>query len=138
MSLILKTGASSIDVSELSADSEPEILSSMTMKEKLEMAISKKVNVMKTASGISKTMNSKLLYKVIKQELAYFEVEHIRGKYLQLVYDCLMSIPPTSVESERAFSAAGLLCTKIRSSLSDKTFDSLTFLRAYFKGKSQQ
>ena len=39
------------------------------------------------------------------------------------VYDYLQTIPPTSVEAERAFSAAGPLCTKICSRLSDATRD---------------
>jgi len=43
------------------------------------------------------------------------------------------SIPPTSVEAERAFSAAGTLCAKIRSRLSDATLDTLCFLRSYYR-----
>jgi len=49
----------------------------------------------------------------IKSELAVFECSSVRGRILQLVY--LQSIPPTWVEAERAFYAAGTLCTKIRS-----------------------
>jgi len=30
-------------------------------------------------------------------------------------------IPPTSVEAERAFSAVGILCSKLRSSVGDRT-----------------
>jgi len=43
-----------------------------------------------------------------------FECSGVRGRILQLVYSYLQSIPPTSVEAERDFSAAGTLCTKIR------------------------
>jgi hypothetical protein len=43
------------------------------------------------------------------------------------------TIPPTSVEAERAFSAAGVLCTKTRSRLSDTSLDTLCFLRSYFR-----
>ena len=42
------------------------------------------------------------------------------------------AIPPTSVEAERAFSAAGLFVTKIRSSLDDNAINELCFLRKYF------
>ena len=39
----------------------------------------------------------------------------------------LMTVP--SVEAERAFSAAGILCTKLRSRLDDRTLDTLCFLQ---------
>ena len=40
-----------------------------------------------------------------------------------------MTIKPTSVVSERTFTAAGFLATKIRSRLSDETLDVLCFLK---------
>jgi len=36
----------------------------------------------------------------------------VKGRCLQLIYNYLMSIPPASVESERAFSAAGVSARK--------------------------
>ena len=66
----------------------------------------------------------------IKIKMAVFECNGVRGRLLELVYSYLQSTP-TSVEAERAFSAAGLLCTKIRSRLSDATLDTLCFLRSY-------
>ena len=51
---------------------------------------------------------------VIKNDLAIFKCSGVRGRILQLVGP-IQSIPPTSVEAERAFSAAETLCTKIRS-----------------------
>jgi len=51
-----------------------------------------------------------------------------RGRCLELVYRWLMLVPPTSVEAERVFSAAGVLCTKTRSRLDDSTLDVLCFL----------
>ena len=44
----------------------------------------------------------------------------------------LLVIPPTSVEAERVFSAAGLFVTKLRCNLSDSTLDMLMFLKFYF------
>jgi len=43
------------------------------------------------------------MVSVIRQETSLFEGGG-RGRILQLVYDYLLSVPPTSVESERAFS----------------------------------
>ena len=78
-------------------------------------------------------MNDKSMIAAIKSEMAVFECSGVRGRILQLVYAYLQSIPPTSVEAERAFSAAGILCTKIRSRLSDVTLDTLCFLRSYYR-----
>ena len=47
----------------------------------------------------------------------------------------LSTIPPTSVENERAFSAAGLFTTKLRTSLKPETLDTLCFLRAHLQNK---
>ena len=68
------------------------------------------------------SINDKSMLAAIKSEMAMFEVSGVSGRILQLVYVYLQSIPPpTSVEAERAFSAAGLLCNKIRSHLNDTT-----------------
>jgi len=56
-----------------------------------------------------------------------------RGRILQWVYDYLLSVPPTSVESERAFSAAGVVCSKLRTRLGDETLDNLCMLRTFFQ-----
>lgn len=86
-----------------------------------------------TSNAVSGTSAKKSLAAAIKAEIAVYEATGVRGRCLQLVYAYLLSIPPTSVEAERAFSAAGLLCTKVRSRLSDKTLDTMCLLRAFYR-----
>lgn len=69
---------------------------------------------------------------IVKKEMNYFEDQKIQGKLLQMVFKALKSIKPTSVESERAFSNAGLICTKLRSRLGDESLNTLSFLRSHF------
>jgi len=69
----------------------------------------------------------------IKAEMAVFTSGGRRGRCLEQVYQFLLSVPPTSVEAEHAFSAAGVLCTKLRSRLDDRSLDTLCFLRSYYK-----
>ena len=69
----------------------------------------------------------------IRRELEFFRTMGQRGKVLEILHKALMSVPPTSVDAERAFSASGLFLTKIRSRLGDETLSKLTLLRAYFK-----
>ena len=54
-----------------------------------------------------------------------------RPSALEKIYQALMTRPPSSVEAECAFSAAGHFVTKIRSCLGDKSIDCLCFLRKY-------
>ena len=50
-----------------------------------------------------------------------------------LVFCAIKTLRPTSFEAERAFSAVGLIVTKLRSSLKEETIDALTFLRKNLK-----
>lgn len=90
----------------------------------LNYAINKDVNSAKALP----TRTKKDLTSIIKKELLIFELESNRGKNLEMCYENLQSIPPTSVESERMFSSSGIICTKIRSSLNDESLDILCFL----------
>ena len=51
------------------------------------------------------------------KETNVFEASKAGPKYLDLLLKALQAIPPTSVETERAFSSLRLLTTKIRNSL---------------------
>ena len=49
----------------------------------------------------------------------------------QKIKNCLHTFSPSLVEAERCFSAAGLVVTKLRSSMSDYLIDLLRFMRSY-------
>ena len=89
---------------------------------------------------VTKTDDTYLLFLLntaIKSEMALFDSSGKRGAFLQAVYSYLLTVPPTSVEAERAFSAAGLFVTKLRSRLGDQSIDTLCFLRAFYGRKMQ-
>ena len=56
-----------------------------------------------------------------------------RPLLLSKLFDALKTIPPSSVESERAFSTTGQFVTKMRTRLKDETVDALVFLKFYHK-----
>ena len=68
----------------------------------------------------SALLNPKSLQATIKKEMSLFEAGGTRRLVLEGAYKALLAIPPTSVESERAFSAAGYLCSKIRSRINGR------------------
>ena len=57
----------------------------------------------------------------IDKEFNIFAAREFRTPNLKLFYKIRLTIAPTSVEAERAFSAARLFITKLRSRLSDKS-----------------
>ncbi|KAG2470284.1 DRD2B protein, partial [Polypterus senegalus] len=77
--------------------------------------------------------DDKKLHASVKAEMVVFQSNGKCGRCLEQVYQYLMTVLPTSVEAERAFSVAGALCTKVRSHLDDRTLDTLCFLRSYYR-----
>jgi len=103
----------------------------MSLKEVLQQKIKERSE--STQSNASEKKKSKQdLLKVIRTEVKYYEEEGTKGKYLSIIEYYLKTVRPTSVESERAFSAAGIFLTKIRSMLSDDSLNNLSFLKSYF------
>lgn len=101
------------------------------MKEQFKSAIQKKMD---SVMPRSTTYN---LNSILMKEMSLFENGGIRGKFLELAYQALLTIPPTSIEAERAFSSAGNVCTSLRTSLNDNTLDSICFLRGHFLSVSK-
>lgn len=79
------------------------------------------------------TRKEKDFVKVLKKEMTAYKTDGVKGKYLTLMHDYLLTLKPTSVEAERAFSAAGYICSSIRSRLGDNTIDAICFLRSFFQ-----
>lgn len=61
-----------------------------------------------------------------------FEVSKQRTSNLELLYKALLTVKPTSTDSERVFSIAGNFVTKTRNRLSDKSLHAIVFLKARF------
>ena len=64
--------------------------------------------------------------------MSAYEQSGQRSENLENLYQAMKTIPATSVEAERAFSAVGLFVTKLRTSLGDSTIDALLTLRSHF------
>jgi hypothetical protein len=107
----------STELSEEVLLSTPSSSNTLTLKEKLELAIKEKA-VNNLTSHQSKDPND--LLSLVKQEMAF---------------NYLMTIRPTSVDAERAFSDAdaGAVVIKFQTQLNNNTIDKLCFLRSYFK-----
>ena len=106
----------------------------LTFKQKLE----KRIEESKYTASKTKPLQTSF----IKKEMDLFEASLSRGaperpEHLELLYQSLLTLPPSSVTSERAFSAAGLFSTKIRSRLGDSTLNSLVFLRDFYKRQNK-
>lgn len=101
-----------------------------TISEQLNEVMEKGLIAIRTTPIRVESITSK-----IEKEMFLFESGGTRGDHLQKVYNYILSIRPTSVESERAFSAAGFLCSKNRTRLNDEMMDALSFLRWSFQNE---
>lgn len=110
-----------------------EVVPNKKTKTTIDDELNEAINIMITSEHKGTHQPAKSLLATIKKEITLFEQGGSRGHHLKLIYDCLQTIPPTSVEAERAFSSAGYLCNKIRSNLKDDTLDQLCFLRSHFR-----
>lgn len=140
------------DLNDVADDDTPVSYGPVTLKEQLQMAIGNRQTKIifldfywdfnfllfftdEASAGFERTDPStpRDFNKVIKREMAVLEDGGGRGFYLTKLYNFLLTIKPTSVDAERAFSNAGLICTKVRSRLSDLSIDALSFLRSHFQ-----
>ena len=69
---------------------------------------------------------SDLNKRMVQKECEVVEASERRPPNFRHLYEeALLTIQPTSVEAERAFSACGLFVTKLQSRLHDSTVDAL-------------
>ena len=70
--------------------------------------------------------------------MRFYEKSEKLTQNLQLLYDALAQISPTSVPSEREFSKSASFITNKRTKLSDKSFDDICFLKDCFKQEEKK
>lgn len=99
-----------------------------------------------SGSSLSNTSDSAALEKLLREEdhtpekvssdirsdIKVFEGIGKRSARLDLIYNSLKTIKPTSTDSERCFSVSGDFCTKKRTRLTDLSLNSLVILKYYF------
>ena len=91
-------------------------------------------------SGLKRAMNQgtsskRDQFKSLSTEFSLYEKTGNRTVNLEYLYKALLTVKPTSMQSERAFSVASLYVTRIRSRLNDNSLDMLCSLKSYFKSK---
>ena len=96
----------------------------VTLVEKLQKAI---------ADSTKQPSLTQPLPTSLTQDFKMFEATRKRTEHLEMLFQSLMSVKPTSVESERTFSTGGGFCTKVRSRMSDATLSALVSLKKYFE-----
>ncbi len=83
--------------------------------------------------GLSSSSSADQVLECMKTEMHAFASTNKRPPCLQKVYDVLMTMPPTSVSVERAFSTSSMFVSKFRCSLNDETVNNLMVLRNILK-----
>ena len=86
----------------------------------------------------AKSSKSMQLDDALAKEINHFEQAENLGPLLSNALRITKTLRPTTIDSERAFSVAGSICTKVRSSFKDNTLDNLCILKGYFNNLSIQ
>ena len=84
---------------------EAEATVQLTLKQQMDLAIQRSMS-----NEVQPTVSPNIVKSTtaaIRTEFTIFQTTGVRGRCLQLAYSYLLSVPPASVEAERAFSAAG-------------------------------
>lgn len=68
-----------------------------------------------------------------KKEFLWFDRNKKRSLILDDLYNALLTIQPTSTESERNFSISGNILSKKRKSLLDKNLHAIVFVKSYLR-----
>ena len=101
----------------------------LSLQEKLQRAIDE--SNQENISSNSKTMT-------LSPDFRMLDATGSRTANLDKLYKALVTIKPTSVESERAFSIGGNFCTKVRNRMAPSTLSALVSLKSYFKSFKQE
>ena len=114
-----------------SSDEEQEIIKedhqpSISFEEKLQKAL------LVASNSATHSHKDKVALDSLSNDFKLYEAQNKRTPNLEFLFKALLTIKPTSVESERAFSAGGGFATKIRSRLNDKTLSAQIGLKNYF------
>ena len=104
--------------------SNAEMPESLSVAGKLQLVIDASLKRPQDMPPSDESLSSSLKY-----ELSIAEQTGKRGILLEKVYQILLTVPRTSFESERIFSSCAYLCNRFRSSLSDKSLNTLCFIR---------
>ena len=97
------------------------------------MALSEEFQAFQIESGLKIEEVQSVGAQIINKEMQLFEATKKRPENLKNLYRFLLTIRSTSVEAERAFSAAGFFATKIRNRLNDDTSSARIVTRQYHK-----
>ena len=76
--------------------------------------------------------NSNHNLRDIEQEFNIYEKTYQKSENLKKLEKALLTIKPSSIESERIFSSVGRIVTKFRTRLSDENLNSLVILRQFY------
>ena len=96
----------------------------LPVAKKLQLAIDASLRVPSQQIHTKKSLSS-----ILKYELTIAEQTGKIGHFLEMIYQMILTVPPTSVEAERVFSSSAFLCNKFRTRLGDITLDHLCFIR---------
>jgi hypothetical protein len=79
-----------------------------------------------------KSREADKIFSSLKKEMSLYEITCTLTPNLKMLLDALITIRPTSAQSERNISTSGIFVSKQRSRLSDRAINALYVLKYHF------
>ena len=89
-----------------------------------------KLSLMQFTSNEPSTRN---INENLKREFSWYERNKVKTPLLNQLYNALLSIQPTSTQSERNFSISNNVLTKQRKRLLNKNLNAIVFVKSHFQ-----
>ena len=102
-------------------------------EEKLDL----KSELQKAIDAALSTNKTPVVVNNIAADFKLYDAQKERTNKLDLLYNALLTIKPSSVEAERTFSTSGNFATKIRSRLRSDTLSALVMLKRHFQSQKK-
>ncbi|ELT97151.1 hypothetical protein CAPTEDRAFT_193487 [Capitella teleta] len=105
-----------------------------TFAERLQSFVQQSSSV--SSTNMTQRQKSQNSRPPIKKDVAFFGATRELSKRSKKLRNAILTIKPSSVEAERAFSTTGKFLTRFRASMKDEHISALVFLKAHFSAEN--
>ena len=123
-------------LTEATAQESEEDIEILNCDEPEPASVADELNLEISKSQLPSMPNKDKNFYSLGKEFQIYEATGIRSRNLDLLYYALLTVKPTSTESERVFSTSGIVVSRLRTRMRDEAINAVVFLRSWFQSHS--